>query len=115
MIFSLAVDPNPADPAATLPCREVAFFSPDLDDLPTLLAALRPEVQAVMIDAGSDGLQQMVAWLADRSGLEAIHVVTHGSPGRLGLGTAWLGADTLAEHADALRGPAGRLPSSRSA
>lgn len=75
--------------------REIAFILADAPDLGTLLDGLRPDVGAVVVDAFGDGLSIMAAALAGRSGLDAIHVVSHGEPGLLHLGRLALDAAAL--------------------
>jgi hypothetical protein len=41
-----------------------------------------------ILDGESDGLAQMAAYLQGRSGIDAIHVISHGSQGALYLGSA---------------------------
>ncbi len=82
--------------------REVAFVSDRVDDLPTLLAALRPDVDLVMLDSQADGLAQIAAYLNEHAGIRAVHVVSHGREGSVELGKLWLGSGNLADHADTL-------------
>ena len=39
------------------------------------------------LQAGRDGLEQMAEVLVRHDGLDAVHIVRHGAPGRLELGT----------------------------
>ncbi|WP_447932205.1 Ig-like domain-containing protein [Sphingopyxis fribergensis] len=43
--------------------------------------------EIILIDASRDGIDQMMAALAGRSGLESIHIVSHGTANRFMLGT----------------------------
>ena len=57
-----------------------------------LLDSLRPSVETVMLEPGRDGVHQMAQFLRHRRGVQAIHVVSHGGPGTLGLGAGVLDA-----------------------
>ena len=57
---------------------ELVFIGGNVDDLPALLASVRPGVEVVVLDSSQDGLAQMAEHLAGRSGQTAIHVVSHG-------------------------------------
>src|SRR5688500_3076159 len=59
--------------------------------------------EVVVLDQDRDGLAQIASYLDGRSGLDAIHVVSHGAAGTLRLGSTRLDATTLDEHADEFR------------
>ncbi|TAN52255.1 MAG: DUF4347 domain-containing protein, partial [Methylococcaceae bacterium] len=82
--------------------REVAFIAPGLADTDTLLANLRPGVEAVLLEPGRDGLARMAAWAKDHHGYAAIHALSHGAPGEILLGAGVLDAATLASQAETL-------------
>jgi hypothetical protein len=72
---------------------ELLFIAANVTDAATLPAALRPGVVAHRLQAGRDGLEQMAGVLAHHDGLNAVHIVRHGAPGRLELGTVELNSD----------------------
>jgi large repetitive protein len=86
-------------PAAVLtnasPANEVVFVDERVPDYEQLVTGARPDVQIVVIRSGQDGLSTISSTLADRSGITAIHVVSHGSPGSFLLGTAVVDSTTL--------------------
>jgi hypothetical protein len=93
----------PATPApVTTNSHELLFIADNVTNTATLLAALRPGVVAHRLEAGCNGLDQMAEVLAQHSGLSAVHIVSHGAPGRLQLGTLELNRHTLAQHRDRL-------------
>lgn len=55
--------------------------------------------QVVVLDPSADGLAQMVASLSGLTGLDAIHLVSHGSSGQVWLGGQSVGAQDLAASA----------------
>jgi hypothetical protein len=57
----------------------------------------------VVLDASKDGLQQMADYLQGRSGLDAIHLLSHGADGTVQMGNVWLSSGNLAEHSTALQ------------
>jgi hypothetical protein len=83
--------------------RELLFITANVTDSATLLAALRPGVSAHRLLAGHDGLEQMAEVLAHHSGLSALHIVSHGAPGRLDLGAAELNSDNIRFYRDTLK------------
>ncbi|MEZ5663984.1 MAG: Ig-like domain-containing protein [Burkholderiaceae bacterium] len=50
-----------------------------------------------VLDAGQDGIEQMAEILSGRTGVDAVHVISHGSAGRLDLGSGELSTATLSE------------------
>ncbi|OYT19452.1 MAG: hypothetical protein CCU26_11440, partial [Nitrospira sp. UW-LDO-01] len=82
---------------------EVAFVDPTVPDYQTLIAGMGPNVQIVMLDGGQDGMEQIAASLAGRTGIDAIHIISHGAEGQLSLGTGTLTqASMTGQYADEL-------------
>ena len=55
--------------------------------------------QVVLIDSQSDGVDQISDFLSRHSGIESIHIVSHGTDGEVRLGNTLLNADTLERYA----------------
>ncbi len=79
--------------------NEIVFVISNVADYQTLLDGVNPGAEVHVLDAARDGLAQMVQILAGRSGIDAIHVVSHGSEGALGLGTSNLTGQNLQNYA----------------
>ena len=92
-------NPLSAATAPANPSSAVYFIDATLPDLHTLLAGLPLGADVQLIPAGQDGLQFMVDALAGRSGLGALHILSHGASGALQLGITTLNAATLASRA----------------
>ena len=73
-------------PATTTPSKQIAFVDTRVADYQTLLNGLGADTEVILIDGGN-GLQQMADALAGRSGIDAIHVLSHGNVGAVTLGT----------------------------
>src|SRR5690606_12619528 len=69
-----------------------------------LARRVRPGVEAVLLDADAPALRQIAGHLRGRDGVTAVHVVTHGAPGRLGFASGDVDAATLAAADGDLRG-----------
>jgi hypothetical protein len=76
----------------------IYFVDASLPDLTTLLASLPVGAEIHLIEAGADGLQLIADTLYGRSGIDAIHLLTHGSAGSLSLGSTTLTIDNLASY-----------------
>ncbi|HMS83316.1 MAG TPA: DUF4347 domain-containing protein, partial [Nitrospira sp.] len=69
---------------------EIAFVDPTVPDYQALIAGMGSNVQIVMLDGGQDGMERIAASLTGRTGIDAIHIISHGAEGQLSLGTGTL-------------------------
>src|SRR5579883_568770 len=82
---------------------EILFVDPAVPDLATLLDNLRPEVRAIVLDSSQPAARQMALALHACRGLQAVHVVAHGAPGRVGFAAGEWTAATLEGDAESFR------------
>src|SRR5882757_11224188 len=82
--------------------REIAFIDRGVDDLATLLAGIRPDVEPILLSNDEPAPRQMARAVQGREGLEAIHVIAHGRPGEVLFSAGVLSVETIAEHSDDL-------------
>nr|WP_295129980.1 VCBS domain-containing protein [uncultured Roseateles sp.] len=90
---------------------EVVFVDPSVQGYEALLqdalGQRKPgqaaKVEVVVLDPQQDGVQQISQWLSQRQGLAAIHLISHGEDGRIGLGRGELNADNLTAQAESLQ------------
>ena len=82
---------------------EIAFIDSALTDLPAIVAAVPEGTRVVLIDASRDGVTQIADALANETGITGIHIISHGGPGALHLGSSTLTASSIeGEHAGEL-------------
>ena len=83
---------------------DVVFIDSSVPDIQDLLNGLKPGEKAFVIDAGSDGLDQIAGILKSEhlTNLSGIQIVAHGSAGELELGSTTLNDSDLSDHASAL-------------
>ncbi len=85
------------------PCKKttptkLAFIFSDVPGREALARAQPAGVRPIFLDDHADGLQQMAAHAgAQAAGIDAIHVLSHGRPGALRWGHAWIGEEELAQ------------------
>src|ERR1700751_4604585 len=85
--------------------REIAFIDCGVDDLATLLAGIRPDVEPILLSNGEPAPRQMARAVQGREGqLDAIHVIAHGRPGEVSFSAGALTIDTIDEYATELGG-----------
>jgi Ca2+-binding RTX toxin-like protein len=81
---------------------DILFIDTRVQDYELLLAGLAPGVQVVVLDPTQDGVVQIARALAGVSDLESVHIVSHGSQGRLLLGDTALTGQNIASYQDEL-------------
>ena len=82
--------------------REILFVDPSVSDLETILGSLRQEVEAIMLDPVRAPARQIAAALEGRTGLDAVHVIAHGAPGRVSFAAGDWSAETIEDEPDDL-------------
>ncbi len=82
--------------------REVFFFDATLSDLITLTSSLPANAEMHLIDPAHDGLEQIALTLDGRSGIDALHIYSHGSAGSLLFGSTTLSSSNINSYASTL-------------
>jgi Ca2+-binding RTX toxin-like protein len=89
--------------SATQTTRKALYvFDSGIPDLQKLLAGLGADQRVAILDSGSDGVLQLADALSGESGLDAIHLFSHGSAGSLWLGSTVLDQANLSGYSAAL-------------
>ncbi|GKS64187.1 hypothetical protein YTPLAS72_14910 [Nitrospira sp.] len=82
---------------------EVVFVDPTVPNYQELLSGMDPNIEVIMLDSGQDGVEQIAAALSGRTGIDAIHIISHGAEGQLNLGTGTLTQESMTgQYADEL-------------
>nr|WP_267874823.1 Ig-like domain-containing protein [Duganella aquatilis] len=76
---------------------EVIFIESNLADLDTLLHGLSG-AEVHVLDASQDGISQIASILAGRSGIDAVHVLSHGATAAVNFGSLTLDSNNLGAH-----------------
>ena len=82
-------------PTTSTEFGRIVFLESTVEGHEHLIAGIRPGTEVVRLDPQGDGIGQITEVLASRSDIDSVHVVSHGEPGRLRLGTARLNEATL--------------------
>ncbi len=85
------------------PANTIVFIDPKVDDYQSLVNGVIPEAKVIVLEPTRDGVEQITQVLAGRTGVAAVHIVSHGSPGCLQLGNSQLNLDTLDLYASHLQ------------
>ncbi|MEP0981786.1 DUF4347 domain-containing protein [Leptolyngbya sp. FACHB-17] len=82
--------------------QELFFVDSTVEDAASLLAGISSN-QIIYLNAAQDGVEQITEALAQRQGISAIHIISHGDSGSLRLGNADLSGETLDRYRDSLQ------------
>ena len=74
-----------------------------VEDYQHLASSVRPDYQVVLLNPGQDGIDQITEILATYQDLESLHIVSHGQPGGLLLGSSALTLGNLGTYAEAIQ------------
>ncbi len=80
--------------------NEVVFIDTGVADWKTLAEGVDPTAEVILVDRTGDGVQVMADVLAGRSGVDAVHVVSHGRAGSFQFGSTWVNASNLDDYAE---------------
>src|SRR5271165_1375751 len=86
--------------AAMMLKSEILFVDPSVSDIATILGGLRPEVEAIVLDSSRPAARQIAEALCGRRGLDAVHIIAHGSPGRVRFAKGEWSAEALEDSGD---------------
>jgi Ca2+-binding RTX toxin-like protein len=81
----------------------LVLIDPAVQDYQHLVNGVHPEYEIHVLNPDQDGIDQITQLLADRHDLDSVHIVSHGQPGALLLGSARLTLATLGNYASAIR------------
>ena len=110
MVMCVVPAPFFARGAQTASHREIVIVDPATPDYHTLVAEITAgagdgrRLEVVVLEADRDGVAQIDAILARHSNLSAIHIISHGQPGRLLLGTSVLDTHHAQVRAEEIQG-----------
>jgi hypothetical protein len=79
---------------------EMLFVDASIDDLATILGNLRPGVEAVVLDRAVPPARQIAVALHGVRGLDAVHVIAHGAPGRVSFAAGLWSVETVENEPD---------------
>ncbi|MEG3897981.1 MULTISPECIES: DUF4347 domain-containing protein [unclassified Microcoleus] len=82
--------------------RSIAFIDSAVPESQTLTNGINPEIEVIQLDASRSGVEQIAEALQNRS-VSAIHIISHGSPSCLQLGSSNLNADSIESDAISLQ------------
>ncbi|MCX7922339.1 MAG: DUF4347 domain-containing protein [Clostridia bacterium] len=81
----------------------IVFVDSSVEEYKSLINALPPGTEVVILDSNADGVDRMAEYLEGRNGIASIHIISHGQSGQFKCGNVWLGTDNLEKYASQLK------------
>lgn len=78
--------------------KQIVFVDPTVQDQHVLLQGIDPTIEIVHLIREQDGLRQIADHMTKRREIDAIHIISHGAPGILHLGSANISRANLKQY-----------------
>ncbi|WP_254173994.1 DUF4347 domain-containing protein [Planktothrix pseudagardhii] len=75
--------------------KQIIFIDSTIDNYPSLIEGANKNAEIVILDPDPSGVEQITQALKGLSKIQALHIVSHGSPGHLQLGSDLLNRENL--------------------
>ncbi|MEG4111130.1 DUF4347 domain-containing protein [Microcoleus sp. Pol12A6] len=85
------------------PATRIVFIDAGVENADLLIEGVIPTTEVFVLDGTADGIEQISLVLQHRQNIDAVHIISHGSPGCLYLGNSQLSLDTLNGYATQLQ------------
>ncbi|MDC0833301.1 DUF4347 domain-containing protein [Geitlerinema sp. CS-897] len=83
--------------------RQIVFIDSRVDRYEDLVRGVVANTDVVVLEGDRDGVEQIAKTLATYGDVRSIHIVTHGEPGRVQLGSTNLDVTTIERHKKSIR------------
>ena len=80
----------------------VIFVDAGVEDHEAMLSEFDSDAEVIFLSADKDGIEQISAALAERSGLSSVHIVAHGDEGEVRLGNSVVRTENLEQYSSQL-------------
>ncbi len=67
----------------------------NVEDYQSLISGVSSNAEVIILDETRDGIEQITERLATKQNIEAIHIISHGSPGAIQLGANTLNSSNI--------------------
>ncbi|MEG3972872.1 DUF4347 domain-containing protein [Microcoleus sp. T2B6] len=85
------------------PATRIVFIDAGVENADLLIEDVISTTEVFVLDGTADGIEQISLVLQHRPNTDAVHIISHGSPGCLYLGNSQLSLDTLNGYATQLQ------------
>src|SRR4028118_1114789 len=81
----------------------IVILDPTVPDSNHLASGVKPGTATYILESQPDALEQIAIFLAQHQGIETLHIITHGSPGKIYLGTTELNSSNCENYSQQLQ------------
>ena len=61
----------------------IVILDPTVPDSNYIASGIKPDTETYILENQPDAIEQITTILAQHTGIEALHIITHGSPGKI--------------------------------
>ena len=83
--------------------KQVVFIDSQVQDYQTLINAFNEDTEVYLIQSNEDGFKKIDSILKDNCNVSSLHIIGHGSAGKILFGSATLSNDTIQSYNQTLR------------
>ncbi|MEP6582136.1 FG-GAP-like repeat-containing protein [Microcoleus vaginatus GB2-A3] len=83
--------------------KEIVILDPTVPDSNHIASGIKPGTATYILESQPDAIEQITTVLAQHTSIEALHIITHGSPGSLYLGTKELNSSNIENYSQQLQ------------
>lgn len=98
-----AIEIHVRDPQRLGQETAIVFLDRQVENYQHLAAGIIPGTKVIILDPMRDGVEQISATLSTHSQLSSVHIIAHGAPGSLQLGSSQLNLDTFSTYSSQLQ------------
>ncbi|TAG20753.1 MAG: DUF4347 domain-containing protein [Oscillatoriales cyanobacterium] len=83
--------------------REIVIIDPTIPDSHYLIQGIKPDTATYILKNKTDAIEQITTFLAQHTGIKALHIITHGGSGKIYLGTTELNGNNIENYSQQLQ------------
>src|SRR4028119_605359 len=83
--------------------REIVILDPTIPDSHHIASGIKPGTATYILESQPDAVEQIATILAQHTGITALHIISHGDPGSLYLGTTELNSSNCENYTQQLQ------------
>ncbi|WP_036842327.1 ELWxxDGT repeat protein, partial [Planktothrix agardhii] len=81
----------------------MVIIDPTIPDSQHIVQGIKPGTETYILESQPNAIEQITSLLAQHTGIEALHIISHGSPGNLYLGTTELNSHNIHNYSQQLQ------------
>ena len=83
--------------------RSIVILDPTVPDSDRIIQGIKPDTATYILENKVNAIEQITTFLAQHTGIESLHIITHGGSGKIYLGTTELNSTNLENYSQQLQ------------